>query len=256
MKDQIIYLPGKAKAFIFLLVAIIFSCSVGLVAYLLIVHPSGTENVVAASIALANTCAAAVGFLVVLTFSRLSVDVNGLREKTDRFFVSELPGAFPLVDYKTPDFSKTAAKELEKATLADCAMSFVRGTNLATYRISAFGFTQQLNVMLNVRRLVISYHFPADTDLADPRFVEIFDYTIKAAEHTGYQTEWRNMPADALAPARVELRTLVNLPDDFLVNAVDRLFWSNDVAIMTRAVMKCRKAYAHERGLTLTPDAA
>ncbi len=239
MREQIVYLSPAAKIAIALIVAFVFLCSASLVAYLLWAHPSGRENLVAAGIALANTAATGLGFLVVLLMSRLSASVEDLRGKTDRFLLEELPGAFRTIDYDAPQFSPGRAPRLEEMTRVTTEISFVRGTNFGNYRIKGFGLEQTMNVMVNVKRMIVSYAFPADYPVEDEKVKSAFGFVIDGAIHAGYQMEWREMGGSE--DRRIELRAFVNLREDFLSNALERLFWSTDVAIMTRSVLRARK---------------
>lgn len=239
MREQIVYLSAPARIALALIVAFVFLCSASLVAYLLWTHPSGRENIVAAGIALANTAATGLGFIVVLLMSRLTADVDDLRAKTDRFLLDELPDAFRTIDFVAPGFSSGKAPRLDDATRVKLEISFVRGTNYGNYRVEGFGLVQNVNVMLNVKRMVVSYAFPADYPIEAEQTKAAFGYVIDGAVHAGYQMEWREMGGED--DKRIELRCFVNLKDDFLSNGLERLFWSSDVAIMTRSVMRARK---------------
>src|SRR5690606_5700390 len=149
--EQIVYLSGTARAVVTALVALVFASSLALVAYLLWVHPSGMENLVGAGLSLANTAATGMAFLVVLFLSRLSVDVAGLRDKSDAFLLTDLVDAFRAVDYDAPPFSTGAAPALAGASRVRITTSYVKGTSMARYKVEAFGLVQDINVMLNVK---------------------------------------------------------------------------------------------------------
>ncbi|HCO53403.1 MAG TPA: hypothetical protein DIT93_00100 [Pelagibacterium sp.] len=241
MREQLLYLSGPARAIVMAIVAVVFSCSLGLVAYLLWIHPTGNENIVVASISLANTAATAIGFLVVLLMSRVSVDVEGLKKSTDRFMLEELPDAFKAVDYGVPPIGTAEAPSIQSASNVKTAFSYVRGTSMARYEVEAFGMVQHVTVMLNVRRIVVAYAFPPTYRIEDQEIRQAFEYAEKGAQHAGYQTEWRMMGSGE--QRHLEFRALVNLPQDFLTHSAERLFWSNDMAIMTRSVLKSRETY-------------
>lgn len=240
MKDQIVYISPGARIFIAITVIFIFLCSATLVGYLLLNNPSGLENIVTAGISLAQTCATAVGFLVVIFFSRFSANLDDLRQKSDRLFETDLPASFALIDYEMAEPSKLPSSDLARNGRTEVLTGFVRGTNLAKYRIGAHGTSQDLGVMMNVRRLVVSYQFGPDFKYDSEAVKAVFAYVIAGAEHSGYQMQWTPMAKDHYGEVRVELRAMRNLDEDFLVNPILKLFICNDLAIMTRAVMRCR----------------
>src|SRR5690606_26587135 len=136
--------------------------------------------------------------------------------------------AFRTIDFVAPGFSSGKAPRLDDATRVKLEISFVRGTNYGNYRVEGFGLVQNVNVMLNVKRMVVSYAFPADYPIEAEQTKAAFGYVIDGAVHAGYQMEWREMGGED--DKRIELRCFVNLKDDFLSNGLERLFWSSDVA--------------------------
>jgi hypothetical protein len=253
MKDQAIYISAPAKIAIGGLVTFLFVSSFGLSLYLLLQHPTGMDNIISSAISLAQTCATAAGFLIVLFFSRFSMNLNDLRERSDRFLADDIPRAFEAIDYVPAPMGQRATTRLADSRRVKVVLSFVRGTNLAVYRVDGHGITQQLSIMLNVRRMVVSYVFPAVFDHEDAQLDAAFGLTVAGAQHAGYLMEWRRVPGDDIGPDRLELRALVNLPEDFLIHPAERLFRCNDIAIMTRSIMK---AHAHYLRSAALPPAA
>lgn len=240
MKEQLIYLSPKAKIALVVVAAFLFLTSITLVTYLLFRHPNGVENIISASLALAQACATACGFIIVLFFSRFSMNLDDIKQRNDNFLAQDLPEAMHNVEYAiAPPAQKrsTAPGGLRKTKVE---VSFTEGTNLALYRVHAYGMEQNMSVMFNVKRIVISYQFPMAPISDWPAFQQRFAMTVAGAEHAGYRMEWREVVADDIGPHRMELRALGNLSEEFLVNPLDKLFTCNDIAIMTRSIIKCR----------------
>ena len=242
MKDQIIYVSHGARIFIAAVVAFVFLCSISLVTYLLLQNPNGVENIVSAGISLAQTSATAVGFLVVLFFSRFSANLSDLREKSDRFFMEDIPASFATIDYEMEEPSSLPSPDLRARGRAKVLTGFVRGTNLARYRVEALGKVQKMGIMMNINRVVVTYEFEPGLRFRDEDVLAVFEHATGGAAESGYTISWRLMGEDHYGQARVELRAARNLDDEFLLNPVQKLFICNDIAIMTRAVIACTKA--------------
>jgi hypothetical protein len=229
MKDQIVYVSHGARVFIAGIVAFVFLCSICLVAYLLLQNPNGVENIVSAGISLAQTSATAVGFLVVLFFSRFSANVNDLREKSDRFFTDDIPTSFATIDYEMAKPSTAPSPDLRLNGRTQVLTGFVRGTNLARYEINALGKVQYIGVMMNIRRIVVTYEFDAGLRFNDADVQAVFEHATVGASHSGYSMTWHMMAADHYGGTRVELRATRNLEDDFLLNPAQKPV-ANDTA--------------------------
>lgn len=114
---------------------------------------------------------------------------------------------------------------------------------------------QDINVMANVRKLAVSYKLPFDYDVADPALDTAFEFATVGARHSGFQIQWLAHRVPDQAPA-VELRCLLILDKPLIADAGERLFWANDIALMTRSVMKCRAQFEIDRASASEPMVA
>jgi len=241
MRDQIIYMPRHIRFFALTILGLSCLVSFGLVGYLLYWRPNGAENIVAASIGLAQASATAFGVLFVLLYSRFSMRAQDTARRTDEFLAEDMPRALKLVDFVRPPFHERPRETLDAATRTKVQISYVLGSHAARYRISAHGLEQELFVMLNVRKLVVVYEFAADWIERLDAVKATFDFVTEGARHTGYTVEWRQMQNHESGTAHLELRALLSLGDNFIVDPLERRFISTDIAIMTRAAMQCAR---------------
>lgn len=174
-----------------------------------------------------------------------------LRNITDDFLVSELPTAFRVIGSPPYEVSVGCELRLEDVTDTKVAIGFYRGSHLANYRISSLGSVLDLNVMLNVRKLVVSYKLPLEYGADNPAVSNCFLFATEGAKHTGFDVHWLDQRVPGQAPV-TELRALIKMDKGFLGDAEERLFMANDVALMTRSVIRCWQRFQLESCATET----
>lgn len=111
------------------------------------------------------------------------------------------------------------------------------GNHYCQYRILAYGIDQRIYVQVNVKRMVVSYFLDAKA-VDDAEIKKRLDYVVTAAETAGYTYKYEQVHDSADGNVTVQLRMFRSLPDEFLVNAGERLYIANDFASMTRALIR------------------
>lgn len=143
--------------------------------------------------------------------------------------------------YAVHDLAKTRNGQPPSTADVDAQVSVTvqhaADTPHARYVIEWFGVRQQVHIQLNVRQVSLVYYFPPA--MADALGRDFGDSTA-GAKSAGWDLRFNGVQRDAHLPGtefHAELAARRALADDFLHNPTERLFISNDIAAMTRAMM-------------------
>ncbi len=103
----------------------------------------------------------------------------------------------------------------------------------------------QLWVGLNVNRVFVIYFVPLVNGLTLDRAKEIFAFTFGGAEKLGYHVNYEIAKLDTQDLLSIWLN--VETADDLVSNPQDKLFWAQDVAMMTQSFLRT----AHRNSISL-----
>ncbi len=235
--EHILYIPRRAKIVITVLAIFFFLLSIAVVLFLL--NEKVDAGVVTTGLTLAQTCAAGLGVIAIVFYTRFNVNVSFLKNRTEDFLIREIPEALRIVDYKEANFGEITQSYRPNPleTKTRIMVSYDKGNHYCQYRVLAYGVDQKIYVQANVKRFVVSYFLDADLGgEADMR--QRLSYVVGAAEAAGYRYSYEDVHDTAHGSVSAQLRLFRDLPDDFLVNASERLFIANDLASMTRAFIR------------------
>jgi hypothetical protein len=172
-----------------------------------------------------------------------------IRNKIDELLAGPFVEAFKGVDCRTPDYDSCTLSAAE-AFLATVQIGHVAGTPDARYLIQGLGTQLELYLQLNVYRLVVVYHIPAqgtlDSAALQPRFAR---WSIGATD-AGWTIGWRDaIDSGDEAKRFIEVYAYASLPMDFLDDERHQVYWITDVVQMTRSfLLEARRA-----GVVLPP---
>ncbi len=161
--------------------------------------------------------------------------IEHIRKQIDHFLTGSMAAALRAVECRTPAPGSAPIAEKE-AVGCEVLVGHVLGSPDARYLLRAFGETLQMQIQLNVYRLVVVYVVPVhgalDCSALQPRFVR----WETGANHAGWRIGWRDtVDADKTSERRVEVYGYAMLPEAFLESDQHRLYWMNDIVQMTRA---------------------
>lgn len=235
--EHLIYIPRRAKIGITLLAVFVFLISVSIV--FLSIFTKADAGLVSASLTLAQTCAAGLSVIALIFYTKLSVSVGFLRDRTASYLVKEIPEAFRIIDYNEPGFQELTDFYFPKKLNSNVKIliRYNDRNHYCQYRISAYGLEQRLYVQVNVKRIVISY-FIDERIIKDSDIKSRIDYVTNAAEIAGYSFKYESIHDSAENSVTTQLRLFRTLSDEFLMNSGERLYIANDLASMTRALIR------------------
>ena len=184
--------------------------------------------------------------------TRLTIDEAQQRIRV--FLTEDMVEALRAVDYESPPLADTlSGLTLTEARRAEVGFSHVLGASDCLYRVDAFGESLLMRLQLNVRRFVAIYQVPVSDPIGSGTISPHFERWAIGAGHAGWMIGWR----DGTDPWKAERRTVETycyamLPEDFLDNPLEQLYWRTDLVQMTRAFM----LEARRMGIRLSAEEA
>ena len=167
-------------------------------------------------------------FALLLFFAEKDVSTDVLLKKTEAFLEELLPKVLERV---SPSYSvRHQGSEVIKLGRSD-----IFG---AAYELSADGKRVRLWVGLNVSRLIVIYWvvLPTDKSVAEAAayFDNIYQYTFGGAKKVGFTTNYEPFTSPN-GSQLVSIWSSVKLDQNLLLQPSDRLFWMQDIAMMTES---------------------
>ncbi len=167
---------------------------------------------------------------VVLFVSQTDANIATLRARAEQFLIDTLPAALARITLADP--------QAPPLTVSRGVHSDIFGYDYAIEQ----GGVPLLRFWcgVNVGRMIVIYRFadPEPTlpigDFAE-RVQRVFHFSLGGAAAVGYKPSFEPLPGSAGAVSM--LRTVVTQPD-FLTDPAVKLFWSQDVAMMTESILR------------------
>lgn len=231
---RFLYIPKWAKALLLFVAGVLFCGGAWILGIGLINH---SHELVSISLTAVQTGALMLTFFVLVLFSRM--DGNATQ-------VEDLSATF---------LTRYVVKSLERVSLPDLKIDKFTVENLGQRDI--FGHlllmkSAQLSfkiwVGLNVNRIFVIYFLPAGDDLSIERAQQIFAFTFGGAEKLGYHANYEK--ATVANTNILSIWLTVETTDDLVSSPKDKLFWAQDVAMMTQSFLRT----ANRAGLKIQLD--
>ncbi|CAN5378550.1 hypothetical protein BH09PSE4_BH09PSE4_07020 [soil metagenome] len=235
-----IHLPGWAKALC------LGTLALGIVASLTIIFEffgaEGNRDWVLIGFSGAQFLITSFVIAIILFVSQTDANIGTLRRRSEQFLIETLPIALGRISLE--DHSGSCC-EVKRGTRSD-----IFGYDYSLQR----GGTTVLRLWcgVNVGRIIVIYRFtnpqPAvSLDAFVERLKQIFRFSLGGAASVGYNVSFEPLPGKA---SIVSVWLTVATAPDFLTDPALKLFWSQDIAMMTESLM--RTALRH--GDEVTPD--
>ncbi len=235
--DHLVYVPQRAKVIIVTLGIIAFLISLALVFFAIAKGVDG--GIVSPALALAQTCAAGLSVIALIFYTRFSVNVAFLRERTSLFFTKELPEAMSIIEYKDEGFSDFNVNYQASSILTNVRIriKYNKGVHFCQYVFECYGSEQRVHVQVNVKRMAVYYFLdasPEELESVRSRLAHVVNGAVAA----GYAFSFEVVDDMAAKNQTVQLQLFRTLSDEFLMNSSERLYIANDFASMTRALIR------------------
>lgn len=234
---SLLHLPRKLKQGIALVLAVGFCASTGFLVFVIAREPADSP-LLPSAISLFQFIATGSALSVIAFFSSKNIDSTELLAQTSRFLVEEMPLAFrsALIVRPMNEENWSVTNWVAQVSQAVVQTDHVRGTASATYSVQAFGAKIRLRVTLNAFRFVVLYyiamrkHSPADIE-------KIIDLVTAGAKTVGYSHRVATNPGLEGEGEWIEVYFYKTTDKDLLLDTSSRLFWSQDIAVMTKSML-------------------
>lgn len=226
---SLVHLPASVRtAAVTILLAVLFG-SAAMTAYFVVVEtpekPQFTQWILI-SVALVQMALTGLGVALVLFFTEREVGTEALEKRTEHFLDVLLPSTLARV---SPSYANRHAG----CTVTRLGRSDIFG---AAYELSTPDASMRLWVGLNVRRLIVIYWLDVDGPAAEfeARVKRAFQFTLAGSKRVGFQTFFEYVET---SDAREVLSVWSTLQQsaNLLLLPSERLFWMQDVAMMTES---------------------
>lgn len=231
---QFIYLPKWVKATVLAAATVLLGIAVAAILLAIADHTFGGEFVVF-FISVGQSAALVLIFLLIASFSRRDANVNHLHTLVDEFLRVYIASALARVS--VPDLN------IERFHVKDEGRKDIFGRLL---KMTSGNYTFQVWVGLNVRRLFVIYFVPLTERVGINELKQIYHFTFGGAQSAGYSCNFEEAHVSGQHVASIWMT--VKTDDDLLTNPDEKLFWAQDVAMMTESFLRT----AHRNNVDLT----
>ncbi|MDF7774392.1 hypothetical protein P1X14_03965 [Sphingomonas sp. AOB5] len=234
-----IHLPGWAKALCLGLLGIGIVASISIVFRFFNGH--GNTDWLLIGISGAQFLITTFVIATVLFVSQTDANIGNLRKRAEHFLDEILPTALSRV---TPDDAGATGCEVTRGTRCD-----IFGYDYLLHRDGQP--LARLWCGVNVSRLIVIYRVrnpdpEGDVTAFVERLKRIFRFSLGGAESVGYKVSYEPLPSSREV---VSIWLTVATEKDFLTDPALKLFWSQDIAMMTESLI--RTALRHKDELRL-----
>lgn len=230
------YLPGWAKGAVLAAAGLVLLLSATLLCRALLSQEQGDH--VLFYLSLAQTAALVLVFGVILMFSTRDANAANLQRLSDAFITRYVADALARVSLP--------AKGIAGFNVVDLGRKDIFGRSL---EMRADGHAQAfpLWVGLNVSRIFVIYFVPLAEGTTVERVREVFQFTFGGARKVGFHVNFEPAMVDGRPVVSVWLNVAAG--GELLYSPREKLFWAQDIAMMTESFLRT----AHRAGIALAP---
>lgn len=234
----LLHLPVFVKRTIVALLAISLLVSLGLLILSLMQGAAGAQHL-ELSLSLFKFSATGAALAVVAFYSAKSIGTGQLLAHTTAFLIDEMPRAFKaaLLTSSLNEADWSVTRQIDDVATAVVKTDHVRGTASAAYALEALGSRMQLRVTLNAFRIVVLYYIPFKGGASEKSVTKAIELVRVGAESAGYTSKVATNPALDGKTLFIEVYFYRTGEQDLLLDTSARLFWSQDIAVMTKSMM-------------------
>lgn len=223
---QLLYVPGWAKVGILLL--LIVGTVIGAVVAIAFIGTPGHSDWVIVGIGASQVAGTGLIVAIVVLFSESDANIKRLEDRTDQCLKLHIPKALSRITVPGTDADKLVVKRIGKKDIFG-HLYYLDGEN---------GFRFKIWVGINVYRVFVIYFVDANRKRNNytDRLKEIFQYTFGGAEQIGFHPFYERTKAEGQDIVSIWMSATVK--DTFLTSPTEKLFWAQDVAMMTQSFLR------------------
>lgn len=234
---SLLHLPKMLKRCIAFTVGLGFAGSVFFLVFVITRRPEDS-TLLSGAISLFQFISTGSALSIVAFFSTKNIGTAELLAQTSRFLVDEMPVALrsSLIVRPLQEDKWSITNSLGDVSKAVVNTDHVLGTPSATYAVQAFGAKIKFRITLNAFRFIVLYYIPCRKH--SPEEIEkILDMVTLGAKTVGYTHRiTANLSIEDQTPW-IEVYFYKTTDKDLLLDSSSRLFWSQDIAVMTKSML-------------------
>jgi len=220
---QFIYLPRWVKLTIIGATSVLLLLA-GISVYNAVMSESHGEAIVF-FLSVTQSAALVLIFFLVVTFSRRDANVEQLHVLVDEFLRNYIPTALRKVSIPALDIASFEVRDEGAKDIFGRLLKMKSGAH-----------TFEMWVGLNVKRIFVIYFLPLSAEVTRERAKEIFQFTFGGAETVGFHANFEE--AEVKGEKILSIWLTVETTDDLLSSPMDKLFWAQDIAMMTESFLR------------------
>lgn len=217
------YLPSWAKALVLGAAMLLLLLAVVMIYRTLAAQQPGGD--ILFYLSLAQTGALALIFGVILLFSTRDANVHHLRRLGDQFLGTYMAEALARVSI--PEMG------INGFSVSDQGRKDIFGRVLEMHSPK---LTFRVWVGHNVRRLFVIYFVPLSECVTAERLQQVFTHTFGGSEQSGFKVNFESASIGDNKFVSIWLTT--DTSSDLLYNPREKLYWAQDVAMMTESFLR------------------
>lgn len=223
---MLLYVPSWARRLAIGALGLMLALSVSMCVYVLFFRPALGQEVLIFGLSILQTSAAGLAFVMVLFYSRRDANMGTLIAHSDEFLKKHVRSALEKVS--------VPALGIDRFEVVDAGAKDVFGH---LFIMKAKEVTFPLWIGLNVHRLFVIYYLgrDVDEDFAG-RARKIFQFTFGGAMQAGFKANFEE--ATVNGEPLLSIWLTVETEPDLLTNPLHKLFWSQDIAMMTESFIR------------------
>lgn len=224
MDRFLIYAPNWVKNCAAVLLVVLFATAFGVSAHALLTGQN--RDLITPAFSAAQAAAVGIIILGVISFTERDASPKALLAKSKGWLHHTLKDALERV---TLDGRRLTVKIVE--TPEDIFVKYAVSDPLAA------NDALEMQVFLNVKRLWVYYSFPARAAADRESTARALKVTFEGAKGAGY--ELSQVDGDD----RVEFHLSAPIDSDFLMKPTEQLYWAQDIASMTRSLVRAAQTH-------------
>lgn len=246
--ENLLFVPTSVKVFALTILTLAIAFSAGLTTYY-IFWIDAEANFVLASLSIFQATTSAAAIALIFFFSRRSLGRKALLKETTKWLTCDLRESLEIIDLPfDPDPTTwTIDKEAADLSRASVKIEHLKGGSVAHYLVSAFDVNIFFRITLNSHRFIILYYIPSESEDGLKQIANATEIVASGARLLNYETKY------VKSEEFVQIYFFREVKRNFLVDSSERLFWSQDIATMTRSLilqLKKNSLISKDSGLT------
>lgn len=180
----------------------------------------------------------ALATFLVLCFSQTDANIRNLEARTEQFLRDVLPGKLSKISYPGMQGDRLEVRCGRQSDIFGYVLDLLDGGEPAL----------RIWCGVNVRRIIVIYRVENPRpDVSQAAFAarlrDIFAFSLGGAESVGYHVNYEPVPGEA---ALVSIWVSVDAAADLLTDSAQKLFWAQDIAMMTESLLRTTLRHADE----------